>query len=259
MTAQRLPVGFIGHGSPMNVLDAQRSRPWADWGRSLPRPRTILAVSAHWEDVPLTIGRTTRHTELLYDFFGFPQPMYELEYAAPGAPDVAERIADLLTGHVQVSRDESRNLDHGAWVPLMHIFPSADVPVVEISMPMNLTESELYDLGGELSPLRNEGVFILATGNLVHDLRSMAWDGDPAPPQYVTEFDAWVTRALEQNDHAALKDWRNSAPSPLRSHPSSEHYRPIVFAAGAARGDTARFPVTGFEHGTISRRSVQLD
>lgn len=256
---QRLPIGFIGHGNPLNVLDPDRSAPWAAWGRSLPRPEAILAVSAHWEDVPVTIGRTTRHTELLYDFYGFPQQLYELQYPAPGAPGVAERIETLLGSHIAVERDETRNLDHGAWVPLMHIFPEAGVPVVEISMPMNLTESELYALGGELSPLRDEGVFILATGNLVHDLRAMAWDGDPAPPDYVSAFDAWVTRALEHNDHAALQDWMNSAPSPLRSHPSAEHYRPIVFAAGAAVGDSARFPVTGFEHGTISRRSVQLD
>ncbi len=257
-TSDRMPVGFVGHGNPLNVVMEQRAAPWRSWGHSLPKPRTVLTVSAHWEAAPVTIGRTSTHDELLYDFYGFPEFMYRLRYPAPGAPDLADRVEALLSPHVAVARAD-RPVDHGAWVPLIHLLPEADVPVLEISMPMTMTEEELFQLGAELSPLRDEGVFILATGNLVHDLRHANFVEDVAPPAYAANFDRWVATALERRDDRALEDWRAAAPDPLRSHPSAEHYRPLLVAAGAAQGDTARFPVEGFEHGTIARRCVQLD
>jgi 4,5-DOPA dioxygenase extradiol len=256
--AARMPVGFVGHGNPMNVVMEERAEPWRGWARSLPRPRAVLTVSAHWEDTPVTIGRTRDHDELLYDFYGFPEFMYRLQYPAPGAPDLADRVETLLSPHMPVVRSD-RPIDHGAWVPLIHMFREADVPVLQISMPMGMDEEQLYDLGGELSPLRDEGVFILATGNLVHDLRHANFAEDAAPPGYAVEFDTWVATALERRDDRALEDWKEAAPSPLLNHPSAEHFRPLLVAAGAARGDTARFPVQGFEHSTIARRCVQLD
>lgn len=254
----RMPVGFVGHGNPLNVVMERRAEPWQRWGRALPRPRSVLAVSAHWEDAPVTIGRTRDHDELLYDFWGFPEFMYRLRYPAPGSPGLADRVEALLSPHMQVARAEHRPIDHGAWVPLIHLFPDADVPVLQISMPMQLGEEELSALGGELSPLRDEGVFILATGNLVHDLRHANLAEDPEPPAHVRAFDAWVATALSRRDDRALEGWKEAAPDPLRNHPTAEHYRPLLVAAGAARGETARFPVEGFEHGTISRRSVLL-
>ncbi len=253
-----MPVGFVGHGNPMNVVMKERAEPWQRWARSLPRPRSVLTVSAHWEDAPVTIGRTRDHDELLYDFYGFPEFMYRLHYPAPGAPDLADRVETLLSPHMPVVRSD-RPIDHGAWVPLTHMFREADVPVLQISMPMHMNEEQLYGLGGELSPLRDEGVFILATGNLVHDLRHANFVEDAAPPEYVVRFDEWVATALERRDDRALEDWMEAAPDPLLSHPSAEHYRPLLVAAGAARADAARFPVLGFEHGTIARRCVQLD
>ena len=257
--SSRMPVGFIGHGNPLNVAMKERAEPWQRWGRSLPRPRAVLAVSAHWEDSPVTIGRTGDHDELLYDFWGFPEFMYQLRYPAPGAPALADRVGSLLSPHVPVARAEHRPIDHGAWVPLIHLFPGADVPVLQISMPRLMSEEHLYALGEELAPLRDEGVFILATGNLVHDLRHANLAEDPEPPAYVRAFDSWVATALSRRDDRALETWMDAAPDPLRNHPSAEHYRPLLVAAGAARGETARFPVEGFEHGTISRRSVLLD
>jgi 4,5-DOPA dioxygenase extradiol len=138
------------------------------------------------------------------------------------------------------------------------VFPEADVPVLQLSMPMAMREAELMALGAELSPLRDEGVFLLATGNLVHDLRHAVLAGDVPPPDHAVAFDAWVATALERHDDGAMRDWRHAAPEPLRNHPSAEHYRPVLVALGAARGDAARFPVEGFEHGTIARRSVEL-
>ena len=253
-----MPVGFVGHGNPLNVAMPERAEPWRRWARSLPYPKGVLTVSAHWEDTPVTIGRTADHDQLLYDFYGFPEFMYRIGYPAPGAPELADRVEQLLTPHMPVVRKE-RPIDHGAWVPLIHMFPDADVPILQISMPMQMDEEQLYELGGELSPLRDEGVFVLATGNLVHDLRHANFAEDAPPPAYAAAFDAWVATALEHRDDRALEDWLEAAPDPLRNHPSAEHYRPLLVAAGAARGDTARFPVEGFEHATIARRSVQLD
>lgn len=252
----RMPVGFIGHGNPMNVADEEKTRPWREWGRSIPTPSAILTVSAHWEATPITLGRTVRHDELLYDFYGFPEWMYRLQYPAPGAPDLADRVEALLAPHTAVERQD-RPIDHGAWVPLIHLFPEADVPVLQVSMPMDMSEDELYDVGAELSPLRDEGVFILATGNLVHNLRAIS-PVDVKPPDYVVEFDHWVAGSLQRRDDNALLHWTERAPSPLLSHPSAEHYRPIVVAAGAARDDVARFPVDGYENGTVARRSVHF-
>lgn len=255
--AMRMPVGFIGHGNPLNVAVEERSAPWRRWGHQLPHPQAVLAISAHWEATPVTIGRTEDHTELLYDFGGFPDWMYRLQYPAPGAANLADRVEDLLEPHIDVVR-EHRPIDHGAWVPLIHMWPKADVPVLQISMPLDMNEHALYELGSELSPLRDEGVFILATGNLVHNLRGMRPE-DVDPPPYVRGFDEWVSRSLTNRDHVALQGWREEAPEALRSHPSAEHYRPVLVAAGAARRDAVRFPVEGFEHGTIARRSVQFD
>jgi 4,5-DOPA dioxygenase extradiol len=252
-----MPVGFIGHGSPLNVADEAKYGPWQAWGNSLPRPQAILAVSAHWEAAPVTIGRTTSHEELYYDFYGFPEWMYELQYPAPGAPRLAERVQGLLEPHVDVAGSD-RPLDHGVWVPLTHMWPEADIPVLQISMPLTMSEADLYDLGAELSPLRAEGVLILGTGNVTHNLRTVTWQ-DTAPPDWVIAFDLWAEEALNRRDDDALIDWQNRAPAPLQSHPSAEHYRPLVVAAGAARGEEARFPVDGYEMGTIARRSVHFE
>lgn len=255
---QRQPVGFIGHGSPTNVADDAKSRPWQEWGKTLAAPAAILAVSAHWEDEPVTIGRTSDHDELMYDFFGFPDWMYTLQYAAPGAPRLANRVEDLLSPHFEVARSD-RALDHGVWVPLIHMFPAADVPVLEISMPLGMPEDELYALGTELSPLRAEGVFILGTGNVTHNLRTVSWTGDTPPPEWAVDFDHWAERALTTRDDKALIDWRNRAPLPMQNHPSAEHYRPLVVAASAATNAEARFPVVGYDMGMIARRSVHFE
>jgi len=256
MATERTPVGFIGHGNPMNVAMEDRYRPWVEWGQRLPRPLSVLAVSAHWEASPVLIGSTARHDRLMYHFGGFPDWMYHLQYPAPGAPDLADRVEGLLSPGLSVERTE-RLLDHGVWAPLLHLFPDADVPVLQISMPMTMSAEGLFELGRELAPLRDEGVFILGTGNVVHNLPDARWDTDE-PTGYAVDFDGWVAQALRTKDMAAIVDWVGRAPDPLRNHPSEEHYRPLVVATGAASGDDTRFPVEGFEHATISRRSVQF-
>lgn len=254
-----MPATYVGHGNPLNVAVPEMYQPWRDWGRALPHPKAILTVSAHWEDIPVTIGRTSGHTELFYDFYGFPEFMYQQQYPAPGAPALADRVDELLNQSFAVERSD-RPLDHGAWVPLIHMFPDAEIPVLQISMPMNLGEAELYALGQELRPLRDEGILILGTGNLVHNLPAADWSGTQhTPPPFALQFDEWVSAALRRRDHSALRDWRSAAPAALQSHPSAEHYRPVVVVAGAAGDDDVRFPVEGFEMGSIARRSVQFD
>lgn len=257
MTTHRMPVGFVGHGNPLNVAMEERYAPWRAWGQSLPAPSAVLAVSAHWEAAPVTIGRTADHDRLLYDFFGFPEWMYRLRYPAPGAPALADRVESLLSPHLAVARSD-RLLDHGVWAPLIHLFPAADVPVLQISMPMTMSEEELVELGRELSVLRDEGVFVLGTGNVVHNLREVNWVSDE-PTGYAVEFDGWVAATLRRRDLTGLRAWMEEAPDPLRNHPSAEHFRPLLVAAGAAGSDGPRFPVEGFEHATIARRSVQFD
>lgn len=254
---ERMPVGFVGHGNPLNVAIPERYEPWVQWGARLPRPKAVLAVSAHWEGTPVLVGSTTDHHEIMYDFGGFPEWMYRIAYPAPGAPDVADRVVDLLgAGHEVVRTD--RLIDHGVWVPMRHLFPDADVPVLQISMPMTMSSDDLFEMGKELAALRDEGVFILGTGNVVHNLRGVDWEHD-APTDYAVTFDEWVARSLRARDDRAIVGWDDEAPEPLRSHPSAEHYRPLIVATGAAVGSEVRFPVEGFEHATISRRSIQFD
>jgi len=198
-----MPALYLGHGAPPLVDDELWTSQLASWADGLPRPRSILIVSAHWESAPLTLGATADAAPLTYDFYGFPQRYYEMTYPSPGAPQIANRVRALMPDTEPVAERPEYGLDHGAFVPLMVMYPAADVPVLQISMPMQMTEEALVALGAELSPLRDEGVFILATGNLVHDLRHANLAEDPEPPEYARAFDAWVATALEHRDGAA--------------------------------------------------------
>jgi len=250
--SERMPTGFLAHGSPLRALDAEKGADLRRWGSALPTPQAILVVSAHWERAPLTIGTVRGGAELVYDFGGFPRALYEMQYPAPGAPQLAEdlggRLADL--GAVR----EDRGLDHGVWVPLVHMFPDADVPVLQLSMPRSMGYDALFALGERLQPLRDEGVLILGSGNLTHNLREL---GQQTTPTWAADFDAWAEDAIRRRDWDALQD-PGRAPGFTRSHPRDEHYRPMLVAAGAGPDDEVSFPVEGFELGSISRRSVQL-
>jgi 4,5-DOPA dioxygenase extradiol len=192
----------------------------------------------------------------MYDFYGFPRELYELEYRAPDAPELARRLASLLPGGVE---QEQRALDHGVWVPLLHMAPDADTPVLQLSLPSMEGPEGLFELGRRLAPLRDEGVFILGSGNIVHNLRQLRRDGD-ATPAWAREFDRWAAEALHRGDFDALVDYRQKAPGLRRAHPTEEHFQPLLVAAGAASasGGEATSTVEGFEYGSISRRCVQF-
>jgi 4,5-DOPA dioxygenase extradiol len=251
-----MPVGFAGHGNPMNALGGSVADGWRRWGAALPRPRGILVVSAHFEASPPTLSSVSG-AGLIYDFWGFPDEMYRLQYPAPPAPDLAETVEGLLGGAVGLHRAEDRGLDHGAWVPLLHLFPEHDTPTVQLSIPWTDDPKAMFDLGARLAPLRDDGYFILGSGNIVHNLRRVDWSGTAGVTPWAAEFDGFVTEALTAARHADLWEYR-SHPLAATSHPTQEHFVPLLVAAGASAGDAPSFPVTGFEMGSISARSVRF-
>jgi 4,5-DOPA dioxygenase extradiol len=256
-----MPVIYLSHGAPPLADDAVWTRQLAEWSAAIARPTSVLVVSAHWEEAPLTIGATTT-VPLVYDFWGFPQRYYEVEYAAPGAPELADTVRKLLsTPQRRVHDAPSRGLDHGAYVPLVEMFPEANVPTLQISMP-TLDPTALFDIGRRLAPLRDEGVLILGSGFTTHNLHlmDMSRGTDAEPASWSTEFDAWAAEAVAQRDVDALVDFLHRAPAARIAHPRTEHFAPLFVSLGASVADLGRSTsvVDGFWYG-LSKRSWQFD
>ena len=250
-----MPVLFLAHGAPPLLDDAGWVGELAAWGKALPRPRAIAVVSAHWEQRPLAIG-AVRPLPLIYDFYGFPERFYRLQYAAPGAPELARRIQALLAAaRIPCVGDPERGLDHGTYIPLLCMYPEADIPVLQISLPSE-SPDELLAVGRALAPLRREGVLLIGSGFHTHNLRALALRETPA---WAFEFDAWSADALARRDLDALADYRRKAPGVRESLPTHEHFVPVLVAAGAAAESAVRFPITGFWFGgAMTRRSAQF-
>lgn len=259
-----MPVGFVGHGAP--TLGLEKAGPaveaWKAWGRSLPKPKAILMVSAHWLERPVHIGPTEK-AGLIYDFYGFPDALYQVRYPAPPAPGLGRGVFSLLSrAGLKPIESPSRGLDHGAWVPLVHMFPDADVPVLQVSIGTRVPMAEHIALGKALAPLRSEGVFILGSGNLTHNLRVVNFaDRYGEPENWAVEFDRWVEEKLKISDGDALARYATEAPSARKAHPTDDHYTPLLVAAAAA-GESQKpkivFPHIGFEYGTLSMRCVEF-
>jgi len=251
-------VVFAAHGAPILVDDPVWMAELASWGAALPKPRGILMVSAHWEAQPTTLG-ATGGVPLVYDFYGFPARFYEARYATPRADRLAERVRGLLRQQgLPFVEDPQRGLDHGAYVPLLAMYPGADVPVLQVSMPA-LDPDALFALGQALGPLRDEGVLVFGSGFLTHNMRYAFQVGIPG---WAREFDAWAAEALGRFDVDALKDFQNRAPAARTALPTWEHYAPLLVAVGAAAEGSRRatFPITGFwMEGAFTKRSVQFD
>jgi 4,5-DOPA dioxygenase extradiol len=231
----------------------------ATWGRALGKPRAILVISAHWEQAPVTLGATSPQPPI-YDFSGFPEKFYRLQYRAPGAPELASHVRALLDGAAIAYRDEpTRGHDHGVYVPLMCMYPQADVPILQLSLPTE-DARQLFALGRALAPLAGADVAIVGTGFLVHNLRALS---AKSPPSWAVEFDAWCADVLVRRDVDALIDYRARAPGVREALPTHEHFLPVVVAAGAADGaglTTTTFPITGFwMNGAMTKRSVQFE
>jgi 4,5-DOPA dioxygenase extradiol len=253
-----MPVLYLSHGAPPLADDDTWTGQLHDWSAQLPRPTAILVVSAHWEAAPLTVS-ATETVPLLYDFWGFPQRYFEVTYPAPGAPELARSVAALLGRPGQpVHSDPTRGLDHGAYVPLVELFPAADVPVLQLSMP-TLDPAALLDVGRRLAPLRDEGVLILGSGFTTHNLAAFKphLRPDYDPPSWSVEFDAWAAEAMARRDVDALADFLHAAPAGRIAHPRTEHFAPLFVALGAAGSDQPASVVDGFWYG-LSKRSWQL-
>jgi len=257
----RAPVLFVSHGAPTVALEEGGfAAALSSFAASIPRPRAILVVSAHWTTSwEIGITSAARH-RLIYDFAGFPDALYRLSWPAPGAPDVAARVAALLEGAGFRARlDSVRGLDHGAWIPLRLAFPRADVPVVQVALP-EVEAPVLAKVGAALAPLRDEGVLVVASGGVVHNLRLVRL-GDPAAPPdaWAREFDAWAAARIAALDVDGLARWREEAPYASRAAPTPEHLDPLFVALGARReGDRPETIFDEIRHGNLGMRSFVL-
>ncbi|MDX6768826.1 MAG: 4,5-DOPA dioxygenase extradiol [Elusimicrobiota bacterium] len=256
--ASAMPAVFIGHGDPMHALrDNAYTRTLAALGRRIGRPEAIVCVSAHW----LTDGAWATHMEkprTIHDFHGFPRELFEVRYDAPGSPATAERLRELVAAP-EVRLDDGRwGLDHGAWSVLRHMYPAADVPVVQLSIDPRRPAADHFELGRRLAPLREEGVLILGSGNVVHNLAMMEWSAHPRPFDWAVEFDAHVKRKTQEGDYAALTGDPRNMPGGELSVPTPEHWYPYLYALGAAGRDEVRWEYEGLEYASISMRCASF-
>lgn len=255
----RMPVVFFGHGNPMNAVQSNAwSQAWAAVGQRLPRPRAVLAVSAHWY-LPGTAATAMAAPRTIHDFGGFPRELFEVSYPAPGDPSLVDRLGTLLA-LLPVRADRSWGLDHGTWSVLRHVFPSADVPVVQLSIDETQAPAFHYELGRRLAPLRDEGILLVGSGNVVHNLHTYAWGRHPVQPfDWATRFETTVRDLVLQGDHRPLVDYASLGSDAELSVPTPEHYLPLLYVLGASgEGDTVDFPTDGMDGGSISMLSIQL-
>ncbi|MBL1079281.1 dioxygenase [Nocardia sp. 2] len=251
-----MPVLYLSHGAPPLADDPLWPGQLAAWSAGLPKPTAVLMISAHWEDAPVALG-ATETIPLVYDFWGFPQHYYNVRYPAPGAPELAGKVRKLLRGPgIPVQDAPDRGLDHGAYVPLVEMYPDADVPVLQMSLP-TLDPRALMALGRKLAPLRDDGVLIIGSGFFTHNLRALSDDGSVHP--VMADFDAWGREALATADVDALLDFAHKAPAAQLAHPRTEHFAPLFVALGAGETDlaTQRPVIDGFWRG-LAKRSIQL-
>jgi 4,5-DOPA dioxygenase extradiol len=261
----RIPAMFIGHGSPMNtLLDNPYTRAWAGLGKGLGahKPRATLAISAHWY-IHGTAVTAMSMPKTIHDFGGFPQALFDYRYPAEGDPGLAAEVQNLLAP-TDVALDQSWGLDHGTWSVLAHVFPQADVPVVQLSIDRSQPAAWHYELGKKLAPLRDEGVLILGLGNVVHNLRmidrgAMMGEGGGKAHDWAAAFSADIRAAIAKGDDEAVVHYEKFGETAKLSVPTPEHYLPLLYVLGAREaGDAASFPVDGIDLGSISMLSVKL-
>ena len=256
---QPMPAIFFGHGNPMNALQQNDwTNGWATIGKSIPRPRAIVCVSAHWY-LPATLVSAMAQPRTIHDFGGFPRELYEVQYRAPGAPDVALRVRELLSP-LNVGLDQSWGLDHGTWSVLGHAYPQADVPVIQLSIDETQPAAFHFELGKRLAPLRDEAILIMGSGNLVHNLHTYAWGRHtPEPYDWAVRFEETAKQLMIDGEFGPLVDYESLGRDAVLSIPTPDHYLPLLYVLGAKRaGDAITFPVKGVDGGSVSMLTVQV-
>jgi 4,5-DOPA dioxygenase extradiol len=254
-----MPAIFFGHGNPLNALE---QNPWTDgWkriGESIPRPKAIVIVSAHWY-LPGTLVTGMEKPRTIHDFGGFPRPLYEVQYPAPGDRALAERLRQMLMP-VDVELDHHWGFDHGTWSVLCHVYPNADVPVVQISIDETQPAQFHFELGQRLAPLRDEGILVAGSGNIVHNLHAYAWGRHPVDPfDWAVRFEKSARELIEAGDYAPLVDYESMGRDAMLSAPTPDHYLPLLYVLGAARpGEPVAFPVEGVDGGAVSMLSLRI-
>lgn len=250
----RMPVVFLGHGSPMNALeDTPYSRSWTALGQSLPEPQAILVVSAHWMTRGTTLVDVSALPKTIHDFYGFPDALYAMDYPAPGNPGLAREVVSLLASH-HAAEDDTWGLDHGAWTVLRFLYPQAKVPVFQVSIDMGRGLDHQLEVGRTLAQLRDRGVLILGSGNVVHNLRAMRFGG--APQDFALEFDRMFADRLEARDLKPLADTAGLGSLLRMAHPTVDHYMPALTIAGASDArDSLTFMTGAIDLGSVSMRS----
>jgi 4,5-DOPA dioxygenase extradiol len=254
-----LPAIFFGHGNPMNSLRQNAyTRGWAAIGASLPRPRAIVAVSAHWYGAGTAVTALAQ-PRTIHDFGGFPPELSQVQYPAPGNPALAARVQALLAP-VPVTLDQQWGLDHGTWSVLCHVFPRADVPVIQLSLDAAKPAAWHYEMAQRLAPLRDEGVLVLGSGNLIHNLRLYQWENPASPPlDWAERFETQVRALLQAGEVKPLLELESLGEEAQLAVPTPEHYLPLLYVLALRRaGESIRFPVEGFEGGAISMLTVQV-
>lgn len=255
-STKRMPSLFLAHGNPMNAIaDNEFTRALSRLASELPRPEAIVVVSAHWLTEETRV-LTSANPRTIHDFGGFPQELYQVQYPAAGSPRTAEKVLDLLT---QARGDDSWGLDHASWAILRHMWPEADVPVLELSLDMSQSPQVHWELGQRLTPLRNEGVLVVGSGNIVHSFAGVSWEPDAEPWPWAIEFDAWIADALVRRDQESLVDYLSAGPIARRSVPTNDHYLPLLYAAAmSSEHDAVTFPYEGIEMASMSMRCVRF-
>jgi len=255
----RLPTIFFGHGNPLNALQKNSyTESWSAIGQSIEKPRAVLCISAHWY-VPGTAVTAMPRPHTIHDFGGFPQELYEIQYPAPGSADLARQVQKLLAP-ASVVLDQTWGLDHGTWSVLCHVFPEADVPVVQLSIDETQPPDFHYELGKRLGRLRDEGILVIGSGNLVHNLHTYAWGRhDVEPFDWAVRFEQRAKELLTSGDASPLIDYESLGRDALLSVPTPDHYLPLLYVLGARKSDDEiSFPVSGFDGGSVSMLSVRF-
>jgi 4,5-DOPA dioxygenase extradiol len=255
-----MPAIFFGHGNPLNALRRNSyTEGWAAMGASLPRPQAVLCVSAHWY-FPATAVTAMPQPRTIHDFGGFPQELFQVQYPAPGSPELAQRVRELLAP-LPVGMDEkSWGLDHGTWSVLCHVFPQADIPVVQLSIDETKAPEFHYEIAKGLAPLRDEGVLVIGSGNIVHNLHTYAWGRHEVEPfEWAVRFENLARKLLLSGNYTPLIDYERLGRDALLSAPTPDHYLPLLYVMALRRaGDQVTFPVEGFDGGSISMLTVRI-